>query len=94
MSILQDHTLATEIERIERALRAALDELELQVSMGVRAPQTAQLLRQCKKLVDAHQRTIARLGAGDQEDAIRAAAARLVERLLLLGRDFALHTVH
>jgi hypothetical protein len=94
MSILHNQDLLAEIECSERTLRTALDELDLQVSMGVRAPYMAYLLQQCKKMADAHQQNIARLGAGENEDALRRAAACLAERLLLFAREFALHSVH
>jgi hypothetical protein len=93
MGIPHDQELLTAINSSERKLRTALDELELQVSMGVRAPHTAHLLRQCKNMADMHQQNIARLGPGESEDALRNAAARLAERVLLLGDEFALHSV-
>ena len=76
-----------EIARTERALQDALNELRVRVSTGRRDDESRELVRHCKELADLLTEACAKLGAGSDEDATRAAAEYLAAHLVILERE-------
>ena len=87
MTVSLDSVLTGEIARTERALQDALNDLRIRVSLGKRDHEAQELIRRCQALAITLREACSRLGAGDDEDATRAAADYLAAHLVILERE-------
>jgi hypothetical protein len=89
-----DTDLATEIARIEAALRNTLDDIHLRTAAGAGRDHTRTLVTQARALADRLQRSVERLDDDDDAEGMRRMAAYLAAHLTVLEREEAPPAFH
>jgi hypothetical protein len=89
-----DRVLATEIARVEEALRSALDDITIREAVGAGRGRTQELVGQARELADRLSRMVDRLGNDEDAEGVRRMAAYLHAHLAVLERDWASATLH
>jgi len=89
-----DANLATEIARIEAALRNTLDDIHLRTAAGAGREHTRTLVTQARALAERLQRSVDRLDDSDDAESLRRLAAYFAAHLTVLERDEASPSVH
>ncbi len=82
-----DTQLATEIARIEAALRNTLDDISLRTAAGAGRERTRELVSHARELADKLQQTVDRLDHDDDSEGVRRMASYLAAHLTVLERD-------
>jgi hypothetical protein len=80
----KDDGVIGEIAAAEQAFREALIELAERLNRGQVGRATKELFQHCREMAEILKAAVDELGAGADEDATRAAAAQLLDRLLEL----------
>ena len=89
-----DANLATEIARIEAALRNTLDDIHLRTAAGAGREHTRTLVTQARALAERLQRSVDRLDESDDAEGLRRLAAYFAAHLTVLERGEAPPSVH
>ena len=89
-----DSALASEIARLEEALRTTLDDISVREAMGAGRDRTRALVEQARELAERLSRMVDRLDDDDAAEGLRRMAAYLHAHLAVLERDWSTLTVH
>jgi len=92
--VAMDTNLATEIARIEAALRNTLDDIHLRTAAGAGREHTRTLVTHARALAERLQRSVDRLDDDDDAEGMRRMAAYLAAHLTVLEREDAPPAFH